>query len=38
MLIELAIGDLAVIIRVVAFPYDGDLVAPLLQMAVDAVV
>ena len=38
MRIELPVGDLAVVIRVVAFPDDGDLIAALLQMPVDAIV
>ena len=38
MLVELVVGDLLVVVGVVAFPDDGDLVAALLQMPVDAVV
>ena len=36
-LVQLAIGDLLVLGRIVAFPDDGDLVAARLQMPVDAV-
>jgi hypothetical protein len=35
--VQLAIGDLAVVLGIVAFPDDGDLVGALRQMAVDAV-
>src|SRR5690606_30545571 len=38
MLVKLAIGDLLVVVRIVAFPDDGDLIAALVEMAVDAVV
>jgi hypothetical protein len=38
MLVQFVVGDLLVVIRVVAFPDDGDLVAALLQVPVDAVV
>ena len=38
MLVELVVGDLLVVIGIVAFPDDRDLIAALLQMPVDAVV
>jgi hypothetical protein len=38
MLVQLAIGDLLVVVGVVAFPDDGGLVAALLQVPVDAIV
>ena len=38
MLVQLVVGDLLVVVGVVAFPDDGDLVAALLQMPVDAIV
>jgi hypothetical protein len=38
MLVQFAVGDLPVIVGIVAFPDDGDLIAALLQMPVDAIV
>ena len=38
MLMEFVVGDLLVVIGIVAFPDDGHLVAALLQMPVDAIV
>ncbi len=36
--VQLPVGDLLVVLGIVAFPDDGDLIAALLQVAVDAVV
>ncbi len=34
---ELAIGDLFALVRIVAFPYDGNLIAPFGKMAINTI-